>query len=162
MKEILANEKVVNAFVALDINFKAEYTGNMYYVFEINDEDFEKLSNFPETKWKLSWGWWRSAEGSNLNSDNLVDFTINRVKVKAFYDEQKLLEEKHFYLGDNEILSQEDIEAMRTYNSLITYLSEELGISLEKNVCAVAMDIAKANGWTLGETFTKLQGVEEY
>ena len=39
------------------------------------------------------------------------------------------------------------------YKDLLEYFCEELGASTEKNVCALAVDLAKYNGLTLSELF---------
>jgi hypothetical protein len=46
----------------------------------------------------------------------------------------------------------------REYDHLLQYLCDEIGASVEKNVMALAMDLAKMNGLTLAQLFKKYQG----
>ena len=46
----------------------------------------------------------------------------------------------------------------REYSGLLEYLCEEIGASQPKNVCALAVDLAKYNHMTMGELFTKYEG----
>lgn len=46
----------------------------------------------------------------------------------------------------------------REYDYLTEYMCDEIGASMEKNVCALAVDLARINNITMGELFTKYQG----
>lgn len=43
------------------------------------------------------------------------------------------------------------------YESLLEYLCENIGASQPRNVCALAVDLAKYNNMTMGELFTKYE-----
>ena len=44
------------------------------------------------------------------------------------------------------------------YETLLTYMAEELGASVERNVCALAVDLARANGMTMAKLFDIYEG----
>lgn len=52
----------------------------------------------------------------------------------------------------------EEAQYPHEYETLLTYMGEELGASVERNVCALAVDLARANGLTLSELFIKFEG----
>lgn len=53
--------------------------------------------------------------------------------------------------------SWEDEDEEDEFDDLTTYLCDVVGVSQPKNVCACAMDLAKANDMTMGELFTKYE-----
>jgi hypothetical protein len=46
----------------------------------------------------------------------------------------------------------------RKYPTLLCYFCDEIGASTEKNVCAIAVDLAALNNMTMAELFQKYQG----
>jgi len=161
MIEILAGDGIANAFNELGIDAKntykrvmpkddGNYHGEAYEVWELSNEDHERLCNIPEGDWKDEWGWWRSAEGSNM--DNVSRrYNINHHYIMA-WDDRHLDWEK-----ENKTLPVDDRWAEpREYKDLLEYFCEEIGASTERNVCALATDLARKNGITMGELFTKL------
>lgn len=149
MKEILGAE-LDNTFIFFGINAKKTYElknkhwdyCEIYQVWELSDEDYEKLCNVDEKDWKDFFGWWRSAEGSNLLSVN-HRYNINNHYIKAWDGTSRQGEKDWFD---------------RKYDNLLQYFCDEIGASTERNVCAVAVDLAQQNGMTMGELFRKYQG----
>lgn len=144
MKEILGGQ-LDQAFVELNINAKKTYQtkqGNTDFeqVWELSDEDYEKICNLTEDDWKYDWGWWRGSTGSNMGG---VDhrYNINNHYIKAW---DGIKRERY-----------DDIP--RKYRNLLEYFCEEIGASTEKNVTAVAVDLARQNNMTIGELFNKYQ-----
>lgn len=45
-----------------------------------------------------------------------------------------------------------------TFNCLTDYFADGLGVTDPHEVCACATTLAKTNGWTLAQTFKKLEG----
>lgn len=150
MKEILGAE-LDKAFEELNINAKKTYEAKklhykyqeVYQVWELSDEDFEKICDLTEEDWKDDWGWWRSAEGSNM-CNPLSRFNINHHYLKA-WDSDNRLESVDYYCH-------------RKYEYLTQYMCDEIGASTGKNICALAVDLARINGITMGELFRKYQG----
>ena len=44
------------------------------------------------------------------------------------------------------------------YDTLTEYMCNEIGASTEKNVCALAVDLARANGLTMARLFEIYEG----
>jgi len=160
MKEILGGE-LDKAFEELGMDAKKTYESKdlkyeyqeVYQVWELIDEDFEKICNMSEKDWKDNWGWWRSARGSNM-CNPISRFNINHHYIKA-WDSDSRLEN----IEENKELKPEDrYYEDRKYNYLLEYMCDEIGVSMEKNICALAVDLAKINGITMGELFRKYQG----
>jgi hypothetical protein len=65
-------------------------------------------------------------------------------------------EEKAKY--NHSIRKYEEEVYPRTYKSLLTYMCDEVGASVERNVCALAVDLARANGMTMAKLFETYEG----
>lgn len=160
MKEILGGE-LDKAFQELRINAKKTYEiknkhweyCELYQVWELSDEDFEQICNIPDNEWKDDWGWWRYALGSNM-CNPFSRYNINHHYLLAWDGDSRLN-----FLEENKTLKPEDrYYDERKYNSLLQYFCNEIGASTERNVCAVAVDLATINGITMSELFRKYQG----
>lgn len=94
----------------------------------MSDEEFEKLC--PK-------GMWRSSECSNMGvpTDYL---TVNGETLRCW--------------------NRKDEPYRTVYELLLEYLCENIGVSQPRNVCALAVDLAKYNNMTMGELFTKYEG----
>lgn len=138
MKEILA-ENLLLFFANSGIVGKCTYSGDIYEVWEVSDKDFEVISNMSEEEFvKLCPnGMWRSADGSNMGVP-YVKYTINGKKIIAW---------DRIHENGN-----------RKYDTLLEYLCNEVGASQPRNVCALAVDLAKYNNMTMGELFAKYEG----
>lgn len=170
MKEIIG-ENMGNIFAALDINPKETFNGRIGYwdkftVWEINDEDFETLCNMTDEefeKYSKDWPWWRYAEGSNQGVP-YYEFTVNGEKLIAWYDidrDKDLIEDfENEDEADQEGGLEQYIATWHTmeFPTLTEYLCSELGASTERNVCALAVDLAKYNNMTVAELFRKYGG----
>lgn len=157
MIEILGGD-LDKAFEELNINAVKTYEGDtqlddLTQVWEVEEVDFERLCNIDDEDWKDNWGWWRSAEGSNMYNE-LDDYIINNSKMIA-WDGDNRLEFKE----ENEDGDEDDRWWFpREYSSLLGYLSEEIGASQPRNVCALVVDLAKMNNIKLSELLKKYQG----
>ena len=145
MKEILANN--LEQFFNNEINGKRTYKGNEYEVWEVSDEVFDVMCDMSEEKFVELAGedaWWRSAEGSVLGTpDTKVYINGNEMLgwVRGIWDDEDEDEEFEIY-----------------ESNLSDYLCNVLGASQPRNVCALAVDLAKYNGINMGELFTKYEG----
>jgi hypothetical protein len=150
MIEILGAE-LDKVFEELNINAKKTYEiknkpwdyCETYQVWELSEEDFEKISEIEDNDWKEEWGWWRFAKGSNAGSVG-YRYNINNHYINVWDG------------VDRE--STKDWCCDRKYSSLLKYFCNEMGASAERNVCALAVDLAMQNGMTMGELFNKYQG----
>jgi len=157
MREILGDklEKVMEIY---NINATKTYQNNsdatdFRQVWELEDNDFERLCNIPDEDWKDDYGWFRSADGSNMGSVN-KRYNINNHYINAWDGYGREIQKE-----ENKSLPPDDrwVEP-RKYFDLLEYFCEELGASTERNVAALVIDLAKQNGIKMSELFKKYQG----
>lgn len=170
MKEIIG-EKMSNIFAVLGINPKKTFNGHIGYwddfsVWELTDEDFKTLDDMTDEefeKYAENYPWWRYAEGSNQGVPD-YEFTVNGEKLIAWYDadrDEDLIEDfKNEDEADQEGGLEQYIATWHetTFPTLTDYLCNELGATTERNVCALAVDLAKYNKITMAELFRKYGG----
>lgn len=87
MIEILGG-KLDTALEALNIKAVKTYEGSTHLddltqVWEVSEEDFDRLCAIKEEDWDSEWGWWRSAKGSNMDTP-LSRFNIKNHYIKAW------------------------------------------------------------------------------
>lgn len=136
MAEILAGGGIENAFNDLGIEATMTYKSNnepYYEVWELNKKDLKILEE--PFEWPNEYGWYRHAKGSNMGVPYEF-FTVNG----------------EFMIG------WETFDGTDTYNSLMDYFHSGLNISTETNICAMAVDLARANGKTLATLFETYEG----
>ena len=165
--EILGGDGLYKAFKELGIKATRTYRGSdksYYEVWEVSNEDFKKLEYTLD--WKDEWGWWRYAKGSNMGTP-FDFFTVNGKELIAWENDYKRRdlrddwenepdEEKEAY--HYSFKEYEEIQYPHVYKNLTTYMCDELGASTEKNVCALAVDLARANGMTMAQLFKTYEG----
>ncbi len=167
MKEILA-ENLQPLFDNSDLSGKCTYRGKFYEVWEVSDKDFETLCSISDEDFEklCPEGMWRSAVGSNMGGCPDVQYEIKDNKLFAWdgnkrsdYETEceECSDKKNGICAGNE-QDFEECFGKRKYNGLLEYLCEEIGASQSKNVCALAVDLARYNNLTLGELFTKYEG----
>lgn len=120
------------------------YAGDRYEVWSVSDELFEQMCNMTEEEFVNLAGedaWWRQSEGSVLGAPDTTVY-INGEEM----------------LGWNSRWADEDVQWEIHEQSLTDYLCDKIGVSQPRNVCACAMDLAKYNGMSMGELFTKYEG----
>ena len=149
MKEILG-DNLKRFFDAVDskcTDADITYAGDRYEVWEVSDELFQQMCDMTEEKFVELAGddaWWRQSEGSVLGAPDTTVY-INSHEILAWADEPWE--------------DEEDDDEYEIYSSSLTnYLCDVVGASQPKNVCACAMDLAKYNGMSMGELFSKYEG----
>lgn len=156
MVEILGGslEKVLNQFNIIAIK---TYEGLTHFdsktqIWELEDVDFKKLCDISNDEWKEDYGWFRCSKGSNMGEVNRR-YNINNHYITAWDGSGREKQEE-----ENRRLSPDDrwFEP-RKYHDLLQYFCEELGASTEKNVTALAIDLARQNNMKLSELFKKYQ-----
>ena len=143
MKEILGNN--LEQFFSIEVG-ECAYRGDRYEVWEVDDEVFDTMCTMPEDRFVELAGddaWWRSSDGCNLGSPDTTVY-INGHELIGWGGEA---------WEDDE----EDDEFEVYANSLTGYFCDVPGVSQPKNVCALAVDLAKYNGMTMGELFAKCE-----
>lgn len=144
MKEILGN-KLKRFFDIIDNppdEAEITFAGKRYEVWEVSNELYEKMCDMSEEEFiELSGedAWWRSSEGSVLGIPD-TEFEVNG---------------EYLFGWDSPIYES---KKGHKYKDLSEYLCDCVGISLPRNVCAVAMDLAKYNNMTMGELFEIYEG----
>lgn len=128
--EILCGGNIENAFKELGVDFNTTYSGKLYKVCEVDKKDVKVMENY-EGEWPVSWGFWRFATGSNMGTPYSF-MTIN---------------------GHDLICWESDTNCKDSYDTLLDYMSEAIGVSQPRNVCALAVDLARANGMSMSELF---------
>lgn len=143
LKEILA-ENLQPLFDNTSLTGKKTYSGELYEVWEVSDDDYAIMCNISEERFTelCPEGMWRSSTGSIMGYPTEC-FTVNKRKLKCWDKREELYGKKH---------------RITKYESLLEYLCENIGVSQPRNVCALAVDLAKYNNMTMGELFTKYEG----
>jgi hypothetical protein len=164
--EILGGNGLYKAFRELDIKATRTYRGSEkphYEVWELSKDDFKKLEYALD--WKDEWGWWRYAKGSNMGTP-FEFFTVNGKELMAWggphrddlrndWADETDDEKAAYHYSFKEY---EETQYPYVYDKLSTYMCEELGASMERNVCALAVDLARANGLTVAQLFKIYEG----
>lgn len=136
MAEILGQGALYKAFRELGIEATRTYKGKEkphYQVWELSKDSLKKLEYAEE--WKDEWGWFCHSNGEHRGT--AYDFiTINGVGVIAWQEDCK-----------ND-----------TFNCLTDYFNECLGVTEREYICAYSVYLAKNNGWSLAQLWSKLEG----
>lgn len=139
MKEILA-ENLQPLFDNTSFVGIKTYSGDIYEVWQVSDDTYEFMCDMTDDEFEklCPEGMWRGADGSNMGypSDRLI---VHKRKLKCWDTKEKPYRNQK-------------------YESLLEYLCENVGVSQPKNVCALAVDLAKCNHMTMGELFAKYEG----
>lgn len=161
--EILAGGNIEKAFKELGIKFNITYRGETYRVCEIDKQDVKMMEDSAE--WASDWGWWCFTKGSNMgtpcsfftiNGQELIAWDgVKREDLRYNWDDEDDREKKAYHYSFKEY---EDNIMPHKYDTLTDYMGEELGASTPKNVCALAVDLAKANGMTMSKLFRFYEG----
>lgn len=144
MIEILTSGNVDNDFKRLKINPKLTYQGKdemEYKVYEVSDKDFEILCNEPDIEGTWENCGWRHCIGNTKGAVNNI-LIVNGKELKCWYEE--------YFEEDLEELEE---EFKPEYDDLLTYLCDGCGCSTFKNICALTVDLAKANNMKLSKLF---------
>ena len=175
MKEILTGRNFKNAVEELNLTARETYKESSpsdsyrepYSVWELSDESYDAICSFEEDKWKDEWGWWRYAEGTNIEGSPKLLTDINSKEIIVWLNKVKFEDRMNDEIEDLEEDEEEEIDrerieasiiAEKHYRSLTEYCLSEWGASLERNVCAITVGIAKLNGMSLSELWKNYQG----
>jgi hypothetical protein len=137
-------------------------------VWEISEDDYEKIGDMTDDEYERvasDDSWWRSSDGSNMGMAN-EEFIIKGVPIVAWRDEYRVSDYEDDWndMDEEEKSEYENFEDFintwfpNEYSHLMEYFCEELGASTERNVCALATDLAKYNNITMAELFRRYGG----
>lgn len=155
MKEILTMGDITEDFTRLNIKVVKTYKGEDYGVYEVTEEEFEILCKDEQNENGFDNCGWRYAIGSNKNQPD-KKIIINKKEIIAWYDDSNDFdnkEERECYLKEHN-----GVMPLERFSSLLDYLCYEMGCSSPRNVCALAVDLAKYNNIKLSELFKIYQG----
>ena len=166
MAEIFGGNGLHKAFKALNIEAKRTYKSShepYYEVWELNKKDLKVLEEIME--WDNTWGWWRNAKGSNMGTACSL-FVVNGKELIAWdgprredlrndWDNESDEEKAACHYRFKEY---EEIYMPHTYDTLLEYMRKELCASMESNICALAVDLARVNGVSMGRLFEMYEG----
>ncbi len=135
MAEILGNN-LHKAFKELGINATRTYKRTekpRYEVWELSKDDVKKLKYSDE--WQDDWGWFCHSNGEHRGTafDYII---INGVGILAWQENCK----------------------KDTFNCLTDYFKECLGVVDKETMCAYSAYLAKNNGMSLGQLWSRLEG----
>lgn len=172
MKEIIG-ENMGNIFIALGINPKETFSGSIGYwpdfkVWEVSDSELTELCDMTDEqfeRWSEDDAWWRYAEGSNMGIADTA-FEVNGFPIIAWRNQYRIYDllkewddlsqtERAEYSGFNDYC---DTWLTKEYKDILEYFCDEFGASTERNVCALAKDLARYNNITMAELFRKYGG----
>lgn len=172
MREIIG-ENLQTFFDNTGIAATKTYSGHIGYwshfeVWEMSEEDYDDICIMSDDEYEhfaVDDSWWRGADGSNMDTVN-EEFIINDLPITAWRNEGRVSD----YEDDwNDMDKEEQSEYKnfedflntwfpKEYSHLMEYFCEELGASTERNVCALATDLAKYNNITMAELFRRYGG----
>ena len=183
MRELLAGDGFERALKEFGVtatrtfrrtNFPDDgYYHECYEVWEIDDENYEKLNAVTAQQWnetddrvrdesnfELGIGWWRYSEGANIRSFPIMRFLINGHPITAFFNDDNMQSWlRHAELFDEERWSDEKLQAAKKsyvdchtqYPDLLSYSIGEFGASNEKNFCSIAVEVANLNNMKMSQ-----------
>lgn len=137
-----------------------------YQVWLLSKEDFDSLCAVEDDDWKEDWGWWRHALGSNMGPV-YSEYVINSKKIVAWdgvrrvcYFEDFCRDCSDYATGVCSGTEEDRLDCYhgREYEDLFRYFCDEIGASTERNVCALAIDLARQNNMTLAELLKNYLG----
>lgn len=141
--EILTG-KMDDFFKRNNIKAEKEWEGvpynSVYQVWKLDKNNYNKLDNTDDNKYN-DCEWWQYAESSN-KSIPTKEYIINNKSIIAWDSPNR---EDLDYYNDRE------------YANLLEYFCYEVGASLEENIIALSVDLAKYNNMTVGELFNTYQ-----
>ena len=165
-----------NIFIIFGIKPKETFSGSIGYwpnfkVWEVSEAEFKSLCKITDEqfdRWSEEDAWWRWSDGSIMGTP-CYDFIINGHSIVAWRDYRwdDSYREDWEDMSDEERSEYKDFDeycdrwSRVEYKDILEYFCEELGASTERNVCALATDLAKYNNMTLAELFERYGGSNE-
>ena len=136
MAEILGCGALYKAFRELGVEATRTYKGSEkphYQVWELTKDDVKKLEY--ATDWNDEWGWFCHSNGEHRGT--AYDFlTINNVGVIAWQEDSK----------------------KDSFACLTDYFKDCIGVTDNNQIAAYSVYLAKTNGWSLAQMWSKLEG----
>lgn len=128
--EILSKGNIKKLLAEEEIPFNITYTGETYSVVEIEKSDLMKLMESIDEEFN---GWYCYSKGARVGS--ACDF---------------------FRVNGHDLIGWS--ESGKDYHTLLDYLTEELGLTDDEDICDYAVSLAKVNGMNLSKLFKTYEG----
>lgn len=128
--EILSKGNIKKLLAEEEIPFNITYTGEIYNVVEIEKPDLIKLMESIDKEFN---GWYCYSKGARVGS--ACDF---------------------FRVNGHDLIGWS--ESGKDYHTLLDYLTEELGLTDDEDICDYAVSLAKVNGMNLSKLFKTYEG----
>lgn len=152
MKEILVWGNPEKDFARLRVNPELTWKGigwdkeDEIRVYEINEDDFKILCDEEDDERYWQDAGWRYCEGSN---QGVPEFKakVNGKDLICWYE--PFIDEE----------DEDDEPYYEEFKHLLQYLCDSVGASQPRNVCALAMDLAKYNNMKMAELFKEYQEI---
>ena len=123
--EILSKGNIKKLLAEEKMSFNITYTGKTYSVVEIEKSDLMKLMESIHEEFN---GWYCYSKGARVGS--ACDF---------------------FRVNGHDLIGWS--ESGKDYHTLLDYLTEELGLTDDEDICDYAVSLAKVNGISLSKLF---------
>lgn len=130
--EILSKGNIKKLLTEEKIPFNITYTGETYSVVEIEKSDLMNLMESMHENSEFN-GWYCYSKGARVGS--ACDF---------------------FRINGHDLIGWS--ESSKDYHTLLDYLTEELGLTDDEDICDYAVSLAKANGMSLSKLFKACEG----
>ena len=129
--ELLTKGNIKKLLTEEEISFNITYTGETYSVVEIEKSDLMKLMESIHEDFN---GWYCYSKGARVGS--ACDF---------------------FRINGHDIIGWAET-GKDSYHTLLDYLTEELGLIDDEDICDYTVSLAKANGMSLSKLFKICEG----
>ena len=130
--EILSKGNIKKLLAEEKMSFNITYTGKTYSVVEIEKPDLMKLMESTHENSEFN-GWYCYSKGARVGS--ACDF---------------------FRVNGHDLIGWS--ESGKDYHTLLDYLTEELGLTDDEDICDYAVSLAKVNGMNLSKLFKTYEG----
>lgn len=130
--EILSKGNIKKLLTEEKIPFNMTYTGETYSVVEIEKSDLMNLMESMHENSEFN-GWYCYSKGARVGS--ACDF---------------------FRINGHDLIGWS--ESSKDYHTLLDYLTEELRLTDDEDICDYAVSLAKVNGMNLSKLFKTYEG----
>lgn len=166
MESILCWGNPESQFARLGISPRLAFDGRTdidgrISVWECSPEELAALSAEPDTEEVETYWWdaqacWRYATGANIGMCN-GPVWINGQELIGGYSEARAEYDAEDAAEAMECGDDPPAPSVPEFDTLLEYFCDEIGASSERNVAAVAAEMARENRITMGELFTRCQ-----
>lgn len=125
-----------------------------FEIWDVPEDALDDMLDLSDRQWNSLFPnqWWRGSTGTSTEDISVTSrpFVINGKKITCWENPEKLQD----YIFEEEDGQEYVDDRDYTYTDLLQYCSEEWGVGMPKNVCAICEGLAELNGMTLSELFS--------